>query len=149
MGADIEVHGRSAIVKGGSPLTGAQVMATDLRASMSLVLAGLASEETEVLRVYHPDRGYESGREVERSARPSNEFQRAKAAWRNACWSARSRSCRKRVRVDQPLVAGKSDHAAARFAQPTFGPATSARPIPCRDAPRHFQNGDPPDGLGR
>ena len=60
MGADIEVHGRSAIVKGGSPLTGAQVMATDLRASMSLVLAGLASEgETEVLRVYHLDRGYE------------------------------------------------------------------------------------------
>jgi len=60
MGADIEVHGRSAIVKGGSPLTGAKVMATDLRASMSLVLAGLAAEgETEVLRVYHLDRGYE------------------------------------------------------------------------------------------
>jgi UDP-N-acetylglucosamine 1-carboxyvinyltransferase len=60
MGADIEVHGRSAIVKGGTKLTGAQVMATDLRASMSLVLAGLAAEgETEVLRVYHLDRGYE------------------------------------------------------------------------------------------
>ena len=60
MGADIEVHGRSAIVKGGQPLTGAKVMATDLRASMSLILAGLAAEgETEVLRVYHLDRGYE------------------------------------------------------------------------------------------
>ena len=60
MGAEIEVHGRSAIVKGGANLTGAQVMATDLRASMSLVLAGLAAEgETEVLRVYHLDRGYE------------------------------------------------------------------------------------------
>ena len=60
MGADIEVHGRSAIVKGGASLTGAQVMATDLRASMSLVLAGLCAEgETEVLRVYHLDRGYE------------------------------------------------------------------------------------------
>ena len=60
MGADIEVHGRSAIVHGGKPLTGAQVMATDLRASMSLVLAGLAADgETEVLRVYHLDRGYE------------------------------------------------------------------------------------------
>ena len=60
MGAEIEVHGRSAIVKGGAKLTGAQVMATDLRASMSLVLAGLAAEgETEVLRVYHLDRGYE------------------------------------------------------------------------------------------
>jgi len=60
MGADIEVHGRSAIVKGGNPLNGAKVMATDLRASMSLVLAGLAAEgDTEVLRVYHLDRGYE------------------------------------------------------------------------------------------
>jgi UDP-N-acetylglucosamine 1-carboxyvinyltransferase len=60
MGADIEVHGRSAIVHGPSKLTGASVMATDLRASMSLVLAGLAAEgETEVLRVYHLDRGYE------------------------------------------------------------------------------------------
>ena len=60
MGADVEVHGRSAIVHGPKPLTGARVMATDLRASMSLVLAGLAAEgETEVLRVYHLDRGYE------------------------------------------------------------------------------------------
>ena len=60
MGADVEVHGRSAIVHGSKPLTGASVMATDLRASMSLVLAGLAAEgETEVLRVYHLDRGYE------------------------------------------------------------------------------------------
>ncbi|MES2001073.1 MAG: UDP-N-acetylglucosamine 1-carboxyvinyltransferase [Pseudomonadota bacterium] len=60
MGAEIEVHGRSAIVHGPRKMTGAQVMATDLRASMSLVLAGLAAEgETEVLRVYHLDRGYE------------------------------------------------------------------------------------------
>ena len=60
MGANIDIHGRSAIVHGVEKLTGAQVMATDLRASMSLVLAGLAAEgETEVLRVYHLDRGYE------------------------------------------------------------------------------------------
>ncbi len=60
MGAEIDVHGRSAIVKGPSKLTGAKVMATDLRASMSLILAGLAAEgETEVMRVYHLDRGYE------------------------------------------------------------------------------------------
>jgi UDP-N-acetylglucosamine 1-carboxyvinyltransferase len=60
MGADIDIHGRSAIVHGVEGLTGAQVMATDLRASMSLILAGLAAEgETEVLRVYHLDRGYE------------------------------------------------------------------------------------------
>jgi len=60
MGADIDIHGRSAIVHGSDKLAGASVMATDLRASMSLVLAGLAAEgETEVLRVYHLDRGYE------------------------------------------------------------------------------------------
>jgi len=60
MGADIEVRGRSAVVRGVGKLTGAPVMATDLRASMSLVLAGLAAEgETQVARVYHLDRGYE------------------------------------------------------------------------------------------
>ena len=60
MGADIQVHGRTAMVKGVEKLTGAPVMATDLRASMSLILAGLAAEgETEVHRVYHLDRGYE------------------------------------------------------------------------------------------
>ncbi|WP_267435735.1 UDP-N-acetylglucosamine 1-carboxyvinyltransferase [Sphingomonas sp. GM_Shp_1] len=60
MGADIQVHGRTAMVKGVERLTGAPVMATDLRASMSLILAGLAAEgETSVSRVYHLDRGYE------------------------------------------------------------------------------------------
>jgi UDP-N-acetylglucosamine 1-carboxyvinyltransferase len=61
MGADIQVSGRVAVVRGGQRLTAAPVMATDLRASASLVLAGLvASGKTEVLRVYHLDRGYES-----------------------------------------------------------------------------------------
>jgi len=60
MGADVDIHGRSAVVRGVTGLTGASVMATDLRASMSLVLAGLAAEgETEVLRIYHLDRGDE------------------------------------------------------------------------------------------
>jgi UDP-N-acetylglucosamine 1-carboxyvinyltransferase len=60
MGANIDVRGRSALVHGVEGLSGAQVMATDLRASMSLILAGLAAEgDTEVLRVYHLDRGYE------------------------------------------------------------------------------------------
>jgi UDP-N-acetylglucosamine 1-carboxyvinyltransferase len=60
MGARINVHGTSAIVRGVARLSGAQVMATDLRASVSLVLAGLAAEgETIVNRVYHLDRGYE------------------------------------------------------------------------------------------
>jgi len=60
MGADINVHGASAIVRGVPRLSGAQVMATDLRASVSLALAGLAAEgETIINRVYHLDRGYE------------------------------------------------------------------------------------------
>ena len=60
MGANINVHGASAMVRGVPKLTGAPVMATDLRASVSLVLAGLAAEgETVVNRVYHLDRGYE------------------------------------------------------------------------------------------
>ena len=60
MGANIVVHGASALVRGVPRLTGAPVMATDLRASVSLVLAGLAAEgETIVNRVYHLDRGYE------------------------------------------------------------------------------------------
>ena len=60
MGADINVHGSSAIVRGVEGLSGAQVMATDLRASVSLVLAGLAAEgETVINRIYHLDRGYE------------------------------------------------------------------------------------------
>jgi UDP-N-acetylglucosamine 1-carboxyvinyltransferase len=60
MGAEIEVRGRSAVVRGVDHLVGAPVMATDLRASMSLVLAGLAAQgQTEVNRVYHLDRGYE------------------------------------------------------------------------------------------
>ncbi|MBA2934844.1 UDP-N-acetylglucosamine 1-carboxyvinyltransferase [Sphingomonas sp. CGMCC 1.13654] len=77
MGADIQVHGRTAVVKGVDRLVGAEVMATDLRASMSLVLAGLAAEgETRVHRVYHLDRGYERleeklsavGADIEREA---------------------------------------------------------------------------------
>jgi UDP-N-acetylglucosamine 1-carboxyvinyltransferase len=60
MGAHIDVRGRTAVVHGPTKLVGAQVMATDLRASMSLILAGLAAEgETQVNRVYHLDRGYE------------------------------------------------------------------------------------------
>jgi UDP-N-acetylglucosamine 1-carboxyvinyltransferase len=61
MGARINVHGASAIVRGVPSLSGAPVMATDLRASFSLVLAGLAAKgETVVNRVYHLDRGYEA-----------------------------------------------------------------------------------------
>jgi UDP-N-acetylglucosamine 1-carboxyvinyltransferase len=61
MGANISIEGPSAIVKGGLPLSGADVMASDLRASAALVLAGMAaSGVTRVNRVYHIDRGYEN-----------------------------------------------------------------------------------------
>ncbi|KEJ89676.1 UDP-N-acetylglucosamine 1-carboxyvinyltransferase [Sulfitobacter donghicola] len=60
MGAKVDVHGGKAIVTGVDKLKGAPVMATDLRASVSLILAGMAAEgETKVSRVYHLDRGYE------------------------------------------------------------------------------------------
>ena len=61
MGADIEIEGNTAIIRGVEKLTSAPVMATDLRASASLIIAGLvASGETEVQRIYHIDRGYEN-----------------------------------------------------------------------------------------
>jgi len=60
MGADIRLDGHTAVVRGATPLSGARVMATDLRASACLVLAGLAAEgQTIIDRVYHLDRGYE------------------------------------------------------------------------------------------
>ena len=60
MGANIEVEGNTAIVRGVKELNAAPIMATDLRASASLILAGLMAQgETEVLRIYHIDRGYE------------------------------------------------------------------------------------------
>ena len=60
LGADIAIEGPSAIIKGGAPLSGAPVMASDLRASAALILAGLAAKgETWVQRIYHLDRGYE------------------------------------------------------------------------------------------
>jgi len=61
MGAEIRIEGNTAIIKGVPRLTAAPVMATDLRASASLVLAGLVAEgRTEIDRIYHIDRGYES-----------------------------------------------------------------------------------------
>jgi UDP-N-acetylglucosamine 1-carboxyvinyltransferase len=77
MGASINVHGASALVRGVPRLTGAPVMATDLRASVSLVLAGLAAEgDTIVNRVYHLDRGYE--RLVEKLAACGADIERLK-----------------------------------------------------------------------
>jgi UDP-N-acetylglucosamine 1-carboxyvinyltransferase len=60
MGADMRIDGNRCVVRGPAPLSGAPVMATDLRASVCLVLAGLAARgTTRVARVYHLDRGYE------------------------------------------------------------------------------------------
>ena len=61
LGADIKIDGNTAIVRGVDKLDGATVMATDLRASASLVIAGLAAQgETLVDRIYHLDRGYQA-----------------------------------------------------------------------------------------
>jgi UDP-N-acetylglucosamine 1-carboxyvinyltransferase len=62
LGADIAIHGNQALVRGKERLLAAPVMATDLRASASLILAGLVAQEgtTEVNRIYHLDRGYEA-----------------------------------------------------------------------------------------
>ena len=77
MGANITLHGASAMVRGVERLTGAPVMATDLRASVSLVLAGLAADgDTVVNRIYHLDRGYE--RLVEKLAACGAEIERIK-----------------------------------------------------------------------
>jgi UDP-N-acetylglucosamine 1-carboxyvinyltransferase len=61
MGAEIRLEGNTALIKGVERLTAAPVMATDLRASASLVLAGLVADgRTEIERIYHIDRGYEA-----------------------------------------------------------------------------------------
>ena len=61
MGAKIEIKNKIAIISGPSKLTGAEVMATDLRASVSLVLAGLVADNRTIInRIYHLDRGYEN-----------------------------------------------------------------------------------------
>jgi UDP-N-acetylglucosamine 1-carboxyvinyltransferase len=78
LGADITVDGKVAVIRGVPALSGAPVMASDLRASAALVLAGLAAQgTTEVLRVYHLDRGYE--RIEEKLARLGARVRRAKA----------------------------------------------------------------------
>ena len=60
MGANIQIDGHSAIIRGTDKMTGAPVMATDLRASASLIIAALAADNTtEISRIYHLDRGYE------------------------------------------------------------------------------------------
>ncbi len=82
MGANIRVEGRQAIVAGVAELTGAQVIASDLRASASLVLAGLVARgETVVDRVYHIDRGYE--RIEEKLARVGARIERVTIEWMN------------------------------------------------------------------
>ncbi len=100
MGADVRVEGGSAPVHGPTPLSGANVMATDLRASACLVLAGLAAEgETTVDRIYHLDRGYE-GMELKlqslgaRVARLSEQRRLEKSAVPAAtCAAGRAPSC--------------------------------------------------------
>ncbi|PEN15023.1 UDP-N-acetylglucosamine 1-carboxyvinyltransferase [Longibacter salinarum] len=69
LGIDVSVNGNAATVRGGAKIKGAQVMSTDLRASVSLVMAGIVAEgRTDVLRIYHLDRGYENLAEKLRAA---------------------------------------------------------------------------------
>ncbi len=79
LGADISLDGHNAVVRGVEKLSGAEVMASDLRASVSLILAGLvADNETEILRVYHLDRGYQ--RIEEKLAKLGADIKRVKGA---------------------------------------------------------------------
>jgi UDP-N-acetylglucosamine 1-carboxyvinyltransferase len=79
MGATVALRGNTAVVQGVEKLYGASVMATDLRASASLVIAGLVADgETEVRRVYHIDRGYE--RIEEKLRRVGAKIERVKGA---------------------------------------------------------------------
>ena len=96
LGAQISLAGQTAIVEGVRRLKGAPVMATDLRASVSLVIAGLAAEgETIVNRVYHLDRGFERLEEkLSAAGRQSNASRDSKPAILHACfWSARAICC--------------------------------------------------------
>ena len=82
LGADIHLHGDTATIKGVKTLKGAPVMATDLRASVSLVIAGLMAEgKTTINRVYHLDRGFEQLEQKSRAAAApwSKEFPAANA----------------------------------------------------------------------
>ena len=153
MGADVDIHGRSAIVHGVEGLTGASVMATDLRASMSLVLAGLAAEgETEVLRVYHLDRGYERLEEkLSRGRRDDRAAQRGLKLLHEAdAGPLVAHVAVEGVGVGQAVVAGHLDHLAARLPQPLLGgldehPADAAA---CA-LPRDDQDRDSADRLRR
>ena len=99
MGANIRVERRQAIVAGVAELTGAQVIASDLRASASLVLAGLVARgETSLDRVYHIDRGY---REDRREALAG-----VGSADRAAHWSI---SVNERTKTSQPGLSGASE----------------------------------------
>ena len=67
MGAEIKIKNKTAFIQGPSKLTGAEVMATDLRASVSLVLAGLVADNRTIInRIYHLDRGYEFLEKIEK-----------------------------------------------------------------------------------
>ena len=107
LGADISLSGQTAIVEGVARLKGAPVMATDLRASVSLVIAGLAADgETIVNRVYHLDRGFERleeklsgcGAEIERISGLSLGCQRGNAAADSRELRPDARTCHDRHR---------------------------------------------------
>ena len=112
MGADIVIQGKSAIVRGVPKLRGAPVMATDLRASASLILAGLAAEGTTVLsRVYHIDRGYQQiekklsalGADIRQGFRDKAVEKRPSAAFPSSCAVQRTGKYASRLRISGAL----------------------------------------------
>lgn len=89
LGADIRIDGHTAIIRGVEKLSGAPIMATDLRASASLVLAGLVAEgETTVDRIYHIDRGYENIEENSVASARRSAASLHKASCRSRYWGA-------------------------------------------------------------
>ena len=123
MGADIVVEGRTAIVRGPTQLTGATVMATDLRASACLVLAGLiARGTTEILRIYHLDRGYDR---LDRKLRALGaDVRRAKGAHddaRREDHREASTKAKKRTPREVDVERAAADHRAAARAHPRRG----------------------------
>ena len=128
MGANIRLDGRQASVAGMTPLSGAQVIASDLRASASLVLAGWAAKgETTIDRVYHIDRGAEKNeREIKRRGRPDQEsFLRTPHESHNQGFLKLVNDAKSRVKqidVDQYKKMPKEGHVLTMDVKTTNGP---------------------------
>ena len=133
LGADIEIEGPSAIVKGGRPLSGAPVMASDLRASAALVIAGLAAKgTTQVNRIYHLDRGYERHGCKTTKARRADSAHRGKIIGRDDLPVVRSRAAAQPYQFFIPhKIKGRDEQPLARALMKISPvPTTAHAPVP-------------------